>query len=124
MNISGRKWDDSDAVGRQYVDGKIDGVKAKLHQPNLTEYPLEEMLIFVCDLCHTDYRHWLCDDKVWHRLPNSECDGSFVGFYWEVTRIFLRIKVRIAAKQLGQIIILWTALGNRCHTLSSQSQCR
>jgi hypothetical protein len=98
MNISGRKWDDSDAVGRQYVDGKIDGVKAKLHQPNLTEYPLEEMLIFVCDLCHTDYRHWLCDDKVWHRLPKAVQRMMICPSCFAAIRTLIRRKIRVTSQ--------------------------
>ena len=63
MKVLGRTFDRNDSVGRQYtlLHYKPARIKVLLYD--------EGELLFPCKLCGLPYQHWLCDDRIWHKLP-------------------------------------------------------
>ncbi len=67
MKIFGRIWDEKSDIGQQYRRhiGK-DSPARILHYPYETR-----ALLYDCDICRLQFRHWLCDDKEWQKLPKA-----------------------------------------------------
>ena len=39
------------------------------HFPSKIQILITDLIHYQCQLCDQDFDHWLCDDKIWLKLP-------------------------------------------------------
>lgn len=63
MQIFGRRWTGMDTIDGQYQRDYDDVLRMVIlnHVVNPIYYG--------CELCREPFRHWLCDDRQWNKLP-------------------------------------------------------